>query len=485
MILPSESRTFAQLQAASDDYQEKLSFYHDINLLYRGGKYIEAEKERFLTKRLDEDFEMYRLRLSRFTYTNVLAEILTKLLGRFSTGDIVVNNINAVFSDSWNYFREQCDRTNDEKVFLSDLLKHLLLYQNAYIQVDKPSSSVDVINRYQEKELGLDKPFLVLYKPEELLSCQTGVWYKFLILEEIANPFGESFTKATWRLIDSTNVIEYSAVVGLKDGKIKYLVDLPSGERRPIAPDTLIPLTKVVPHGFSKVPVVCVKIPFEKYAAGQAYLKIKQYINVENGVTDTSLSSGYVQRVLTPYAEKEDDYSIVSEEDVKSDNQHIIKASSFKFEEIQGSSIEINLKLLDKIENQIQRLVCISPGETSKEALTRAAASKKMDVADLELCLISYGSLITAIYQDILQLVAEGIGDLEAVEDISVSGLDSFDLDSTEENIGLAEKIESIKGNLAPTALRMFYGRISESLNKNLSVQEKDVIKGEMESLDF
>ncbi len=486
MILPTPTRTIKQLQAASDGYKEEKEFYHAIDTLYKGGRYIESEKRKFLVKRLDEDQELYKLRLERFVYTNVLSEILTKILGRFSTGNVFINNITESFSESWSYFRENVDQDHqDERNFLIDLLKHLILYQSACIQVDKPAVSFEVVNRAQELELGLDRPFLVLYKPGELLSYSKGQWYKFLVLETVADPFGDSLTLATWRFIDEVNVIEYSAFVELKDGQIKYLVDPQTRDRKPILDDTEIPLTKQVPHGFSKTPVAHVKIPDDKYAAGQAYLKLLQYINVENGVTDTSLSSGYVQRVITPVQEKEDDYSVINEDELKSDNQHIIKAQAFKFEEIQGTSIEINLKLLDKIEQQIHQLVCIAPGDTTREALTRAAASKKMDVADLELCLMSYGSIITSIYQDLLQLVAEAIGDVKAADVISVTGLDSFDLDSLEDDIAIANEIASIKSNLSPTALRMFYGRISEGLNKNLSAAEKQIIRDEMESLEI
>jgi|688.fasta_scaffold01920_39 hypothetical protein len=478
MIYP-EVLTIKQLQSKDPDYNDRKSFLEEIETLFKGGRYIEAQKDRFLLKRLDEDLELYQLRLKRFVYTNILSHVISKVLGRFSTGDILVSNLSNSFIESWQSFRENIDvKGNDEKTFLSNVLKDLLLNQTAIVQIDKPKVEVTPLNRAQEVSLGLNKAFLVTYKPTELLNSGEG-WYKFLVLNQVSTPFGETYTEAIWRFIDAEKIVEYKAFVILKDGQIKHLYDPRTSKIIPFTDDVEIPLYSEIAHGFSSVPVVKLHISDEQYAAGNAYLKLKQFLNVENSLTDTALSSGYVQRVLTPIERKDDDYSVVVDE-VKSDNQHVITANSFKFEEIEGTSIATNMKLLEAIETQINNLVCIAAGDTSRSALVRAAASKKMDASDFELFLISYGSLITKFYQNILTKVAEALGDRQAVSQVSVSGLNQFDTDDLETDVAIANSIIPIADNLSPTALRFFYERISLSLNKTATADMRSTIQQEI-----
>jgi hypothetical protein len=88
-----------------------------------------------------------------------------------------------------------------------------------------------------------------------------------------------------------------------------------------------------------------------------------------------------------------------------------------------------------------------------------------------------FGTLVTAAYQDILQKVAFVFG--EDPEIISVTGLDSFDLNTLSDDVDLADKIinKHIEEKLSPLALKMFYDRISQSLNPNASAEEKELIK--------
>lgn len=471
-----ETLTFKQLSSRDEDYEPRQKFTATIKTLYQGGRHIEACKQQFLTKRLDEDSEIYKIRLERFTYTNVLASLLTRIMGRFSTGEIFLAGTSDSFSDAWSAFREATDADEcDEQLFLARLLKHLILYQDCHVQVDKPLSAFRPLNRAEEEEFGLNKANVIIYGPDELLTSGPG-WFKFLTLEAIAQPFSEPVHLATWRFIDDEAIAEYSSRVELNDGKIVALVR--DGKRIPVADDLEILLTKWTVHGFDRLPVISVCLPDEQYAAGQVYLKLKQHIGVENALTDSALTSGYVQRVLTPQSTKEDDYDVIDPESFRSDNAHVIKAASFKFEEISGSSIKTNSDLLEKIEGQIERLVCITGGSISKGALVQSGESKAMDTHDFELFLRAYGRIITAFYQDILQLVAQALGDTAA--DVNVTGLDSFDLDSLEDGIDKAIALIPIQSNMAPAALTNLYIKISQGLSPNASAEERELIAGQV-----
>ena len=475
-----ESLTYKQLMSHAADYPEREKFLFDIDTLYKGGRHMEARKQDFLQKRLDEDADIYEIRLNRFVYTNIFSSILTRVLSRFSTGEVFLSGISDSYLDAWARFRESTDGHGcNERGLTAELLKHLLLYKDCHIQVDKPMSIAQPLNRAQEQAMGLESANTIIYSPYELLA-RGEYWYKFLVIEEVCQPFGDSIHKATWRFIDEFQIAEYSEIVELKDGKIVYFIR--AGKKVPVVETLSIPISSVNEHGFSTTPVVSVCLPYENYAGGQIYMKLKQHLSIENALTDTAVSAGYVQRVFKPLQTSADAYSVVNEDEIKSDNAHMLKAESFSFEEISGSSIQTNSDLLEKIEGQVERLLCITGGAVSHGALVQSGASKAMDQDDIKTLMISYGRTITSFYQDILQLVAEAIGDVQAK--VNVTGLDSFDLGSLDDDIERAISLQPIIQNIAPIALRNLYVRVSQGLSSNSSAEELELIESQIQSFN-
>jgi len=475
MIYP-DVLTYKQLNSRAADYSEREKFHFDVDTLYKGGRHMEARKSDFLNKRLDEDAEIYKIRLDRFVYTNIFASVLTRILSRFSTGEIFLSGISDSYSEAWAKFRESTDGQGcDEHELIAALLKHLLLYQECHVQIDKPLSDAQPLNRAQEQAMGLDSAVAIIYSPYELLA-RGDDWYKFLVIEEVSQPFGDSVHRATWRFVDADAIAEYQEIVELKDGKIVAL--LTTGKRVPVADALSIPIASYRLHGFTDIPVVSRALPDEKYAAGQIYLKLKQHLAVENALTDTAVSAGYVQRVFKPLQSKDDHYNVVDESELKSDNAHLLKAESFKFEEISGSSIQTNSDLLEKIEGQVERLLCITGGAVSQGALVQSGASKAMDQDDLKTLMIAYGRLVSAFYQDIMQRVGEAIGDSQA--EVQIAGLDSFDLGSLGDDIEQAIALIPIQEKVAPTALRNLYVRISQQLSSNGTAAELELIESQI-----
>lgn len=460
MLYP-ESLTYSQLSSHSDEYAAKCEEIEDIQILFSGGRKIWSRREEYLPKRLDETPELYALRRSRFTYTNILAKIVNRLVGRFSQGKVQVDGLSPMYSSGWEKFRA------NESKFICDILRDLILNQAIYIQVDRPSNTYT--NLAQEIAGGDNRAWAVAYDPRQCLS-QGEDWYKFVQHRKIYSPIGEPFIEVTWKIIDAEHINIYQSRFKSKNGNLVGKVE--GSQIAPMSPRLEIPLISQVSHGFGQVPIVHFSVPDEKYAGGQIRLKSRQHIAVENALTDTSLSSGYVQRVLTPIPTAEDDYSV--SEEPKSDNQHVVVASSFKFEEIQGSSIATNLKLLDRIEAQIEALVCMAGGDVTREAMVRSAASKIMDSAELEISLESYGSIITPIYAQVLNLVKIALGDMES--DISVSGLTDFSLDNVESDLDLAQRIKDSEIELSPTAMAGLRERISLGVLPNASPAQKEQI---------
>jgi len=468
-----------QLESTKPSYEAQKALLQRIEILYKGGALIEQHKHLFLPRRIEEE-EIYQLRLNRFTYTNLLSDNIQKILTRFNSGQIQVTGENV---NSLTGFRNNIDSDGcGEKAYLNILLRNLLIHQCAYIRVDKPYSDIEPVNAVQERQLGLD-PYLVSYTPLDVINEDVdGKWFKIRTLHTVNSPFGETYHKVVWTIIDEENVSVFESLVELgKDGEISSFISPSGGQKRKVTPDADVPLLLTRPHGFSRCPVIKLSLPGEKYAAGQSYLKVIQYLNVENSVTDTAISAGYVQRVMTPIKVEDNPYQApINQETVKSDNQHILVANSFKFEEMEGKSIKTGLDFLDKIRDEIRDIICLSAGSTNKESLTRAAASKKLDDSTFEVSLQAYGSIITSYYQKILKLVLESLGLVSS--DLSVTGLDAFETDTLNVNIETAIKLkkEGLLEDISPTAWTSYMNNISVKLNPNISPQTKELIISEL-----
>jgi len=101
-----------------------------------------------------------------------------------------------------------------------------------------------------------------------------------------------------------------------------------------------------------------------------------------------------------------------------------------------------------------------------------------MDQDDLKTLMIAYGRTISSFYQDIMSLVAEAIGDTQA--EVSVAGLDSFDLGSLGDDVEQALALIPIQENVAPTAMRNLYVRISQQLSSNGTAAELELIESQI-----
>lgn len=425
MIEIKDKALLGALESRDADNKFLAETASEVKVFWRGGRAFEPYKDVYLQPKVDETAEMFAIRKKRFVYTNVFASLLNQFLGRFSAGRVSVQAPeNVVFTS----FRNQLP----ENTFLSSILRDLLLNQNLYIQVDKKQIDFQIGNLEQQRQMeasGDLTPYIIKYTPEELLSEAADLsWFKFRVLYKENQPFGEPKTTAIWRYIDGSHIIEYSATVELdKSGKIIKVDGVPATNR------TEIPLTKITQHNLDKVPVLKLSLPDEQYIGGQVLLKLRQYLLIENNLTDAALTAGYIQRVFTPFTEKIDDYGVSENselEDLKSSNAYIIKAERFKFEEISGSSIKTLAETLDRVEAQIAALICATTSDAtaSKTVLGRSAASKLVDESHIEAFVRSYGRILINYYQQILRLAGDFIG-LDSNQ-IQVLGLDSFEVNA-------------------------------------------------------
>lgn len=498
-----------ELQSCHEQYLELRGIWQRIDDLITGGHKIESKKTQYVVRRPDESPELYALRLKKFVYTPVLGDAIKEYTTKITNAPF---NVYGVELDVWNTFRGCTDGARrDERELLNRIFRHLIAYGRAWVFIDKPAVTNAPVNRLQEEQLGLI-PYVVQYSPLEVInwSVNSREAVEFVKVQQISletNPFGAAKHIGTWTIIDDTHVARYQAEVKLnelgeivdviKSSSTKYPSNVELNLPRGYETSAEVPLISLVAHNRGACPAVFMPLDTELWSGNAAYLKALQHLNIENAWTDTATIAGYIQRVFKPSQPKPDtdpNFTYIDEsadlERIKSGNQHLLIGDDFKFAEASGSSLQtISQYVLDKIETQIKAIVSMgnvsaAQHTTGKGVAEQSGASKQMDYTQINDTMRRYGSILTSYYEDILKHVARALG-LTNLEEIKVSGLDTFEVDSLGNILEKSTTIQKLESHLPPTAKKLWWSKVMESMHSTVDAQTKETMRQEIEQMDF
>jgi hypothetical protein len=218
------------------------------------------------------------------------------------------------------------------------------------------------------------------------------------------------------------------------------------------------------------------------WTGNSAYLIAIQALDLENSRYDAGIMS-YVQRTYRPVMNPDQDLSasfLDGDDPIKSSNAHILKADAFEFNEGQGATVRTIGEYVTELHDRIRSLFGQQQATATKGAVEQSGASKKMDFVAQEVLLRAFGALITDIYQDALRMVAIAAGRPERP---SVSGFDSFDVDSLDAIWAIAIDLPKAQQLLPPTAIKLFAKQLSSLLVKRTSAEQQAEIDEEIEAM--
>ncbi|MBW4421200.1 MAG: hypothetical protein KME13_18525 [Myxacorys californica WJT36-NPBG1] len=480
------------LESKHSDYINSEELNTQLYPLIEGSTVLEKVKGQFLPIRAGEVPEAYTARLKKFTYTNLLSSALLELTSKLAAGSYSISNLPD--NDFWKNFRENTSKKKgqSELKLLQRIFREALIYKKVFVQVDKPLAPFIPRNRAEEEALNLN-PYTILHNCRDVYDWtedDTGslTFIKIRQLVEYRpDPFTKPVPQVIWTIITPELILRYSALVELKNNQIVTLIK--DGKIVPVTPkDTYISLDQEpIYHGFSSFPVLKFELPSELYAMNHAYLKAKEYLTIENNRFDAA-GMAYIQRIFKPIQETLPNLEIaVKEEETPiSSNAHIMKVEEFEFKEMQGSVLTILSTLLADLENQIKDILNLGCISSDKGAVQQSGISKKFDLHSEEMVMRSYGKLLLEFLQDLIQLVASAIGlPSETINSISVTGYESFELDSLDSLLATANELIKVDPYIPQTSKRLFAKSLSSQLAPNASSEEKELVNSEIEALTF
>jgi hypothetical protein len=472
-----------KLETVHPEYARLAPLYQKIADLVDGGHVIEARKQDYIKQRPGEDPKLYEIRIGRFTYTNALGQAIAAQVGKISSGAVTIDDAD---DDFWEEFRDGTDRLRkrSERELLEALFREMLMFGGAYVQIEKPASDAAPVSLAQEEALGLT-PYICLHSARSVVSWGDDdgelAWIKIRQIEDVTDPFEAPRKIATWTFIDATTIAVYQAEIKLKGDKI---VEVRVGEEwKSIDSDqATVSLKTSIAHGFPRIPVFRVCVPPDMWAGNSAYLIAIQALDLENSRYDAGVMS-YVQRTYKPVQYPDSDLSVShvdNDAPIKSSNAHILWADAFEFNESQGSTVKTIGEYVAELHDRIRSLFGQQQASTTKGAVEQSGASKKMDFVAQEVLLRAFGALLTDIYQDALRMVAIAAGRPERP---SVSGFDSFDVDSLDAIWAIAIDLPKAQQLLPPTAIKLFAKQLASLLVKRTSADQQADIDEEIEAM--
>jgi hypothetical protein len=167
------------IDARHPHHFEMARAWDEIDLLYRGGSAIRAQADRFLVRRPKELEEVYRARLGRFTYQNILGTALgwymTALFEREPSILLADPDGGPLPEDAASYYgalMADATRAGTSWVdFWRQAILFQLLYGSAFVLVDLPAPGEEMpATLAEQRALGYLDPYLVLWDPRQVIN---------------------------------------------------------------------------------------------------------------------------------------------------------------------------------------------------------------------------------------------------------------------------------------------------------------------------
>ena len=430
-----ETARVDRLNAEHPHYTEMKDAWSAFDLLYRGGKAIQDQASRFLTKRPRELNDIYLNRVARFTYSEDIGQGLgwytsklfrkdpqidIRLKGKDSTAKVPESKT-SFYTDT---FLLNCDRAGTtyvdtwRQIFLS-----MALYKEAFVCVDLPRANGDAKTLLQQKAQGGLDPYLMPYTPTNVINWETDDygnlnWVVIKVTTATQEFLGQAQKIDRWYFYDRKEFRVYEAKEQKQSGN-EQAVQLvgPSGLSINAGNVQQADLIARGPHSLSgqnRVPVRRLFIPDSLWLTKRVFLPTLNHINMYNAY----FWALFMANMAIPIIKSDTDFTQTLSETayIKLD-----KDASFEWTEPKGTSFEVSADCIQSEREGIYRLMYLQAQarDSSATASSSSGYAKEMDMMPSLDILSQFGDILRAGMQALLQDVALVRGDDDIEFDVN------------------------------------------------------------------
>jgi len=430
------------INAKASDYDLFSDAWTTFADLSQGGALLREaviKRGQYLWKKPKELAEVFATRQSRFSYTNLLGNIIgwymaalfklapqlvLKVAGK--EGD-EATKIPQDAADFCAQFEKDADRAGCGFAdFFPQVFESLALHKSAYVLIDLPAPDGDdppPLNLKQQQDAGLLNPFLVCYTPSQVINWETDrygnlEWCVIHVTAEEREFLSGTKLADYWYYFDRTEVAMYRADRDdngrLRDDSDARLVE---GYPRPHAMAEL-----------GRIPVRKISVKDGLWLANRVYLPLLNHLNLDNAYDFGLFQSALAQLVVK--GEFNDNLTLSEVGYVKIDQE-----GDIFYLEPEGKAFEAIDKRLEILEERIYKACYLQDQGRSSKATPamQSGYSKSLDKMPSRDALSGFGDVIRpamqAVYADVLAVrgFTEIVPDVRGFDFSDKAGADEMD----------------------------------------------------------
>ncbi|XAI95755.1 hypothetical protein [Dolichospermum phage Dfl-JY23] len=482
-MLYSNSLNYKQLSSVSDDLKNYLPIAKQIAVIAQGGH--ELDPHDYLLIRDEESPGVTKKRVEKFAPENYLgaAVRLQRILQKSGVLEIKSESLPGDIA-VWESFFNRVDKRNSSlKDFVIDVFTEALINKYCYVQIELSRLDFDTVTQAEaEGILATRKPYYFKIPLQSIMveKCDgdTIEWIKYKRLDKIDNPFDKTIYNMTYVLLDEQHITTWTFydIILNDSGEISKIwdqsLDYGKGGYRYIDKDK----DKADPVSFShnrgSCPVVRYRMDESLYMADQVYLAQKMIYGLSMNLFHTAANAGFVQKWIRPYIAgndtriskesggasyiplpKEALNEIIKKYAESLGDESVIMADFFTFEELAGTSVEMQIGLIERLRNYIFTAILFNNAKFEQSTSdTQSGAAKEIDFYVQNLALKDHGSGIVEFTRSLLIHTAKAFG-YDSGDSIVVSGMDRYDVRPIEQVLTLIERLFKLPQQAIPKDL--------------------------------
>lgn len=287
--------------------------WDQIRILYHAGAELRNNLELILRKREKELYDVYYSRANNFVYQPIISSCIRWYISKLFQREPMVEG--KTTDKRFASFLQDCDNNGTTFVeFGRQMIEKELLYGYCWTLVDlpKPDEDLEILNRADESAAGLDKPYLVLYDPIDVINWSVDNYgnMKWAVIKTVnfiqEDPLDSVHISVNWYVFDRKTYKHYQyKKQEVSDGDISVLFSR-MGELAGQEANAQAVLVKQGPHALSKfnsVPVRCCSLPESMHFSEASLLHLIDHARQHNAYSWKLYCANFPQLVIKSDAE--------------------------------------------------------------------------------------------------------------------------------------------------------------------------------------
>lgn len=396
--------------------------------LYSGGHVFREVLCDFLPKQPQDTQEIYNLRLKEASYRPYVGQIVRAYAGALFSAPYVLrtkkDDKTVDLDAAYTAIKEDCDgQGSDLTSFFKDRFRKALVTCASYWLVQAPV----VDSELSEKEIkarGLDRAHIVPLETSNVLDWEVAddgayAWVKvFNRTVRRPDPGKAPIVVDTWTVYFPEQVEVY---------QINY------DPKKPPKGATTVPMIDAYEHGFTRVPILCLRLPDGLWLLDAAADAQIEHFRLSCALGWSLRRSAYPLGIFNLQSG--------SEPPKTGPGLGVLLSIGEKFGWVEPSGSSLTV-LRDEIKAQKDEIYRVSQqmamsADNSSASIGRSGLSKLADADAADACLRDYAYFVREAIEATFELISNARGDYDLV--FSVEGLNSFNSQDVETIVDVAK----------------------------------------------